>query len=438
MAIILFSVLAFVIATPIAYKINDGGIMLMKTLNIFILTFTFLLFSISCKYSFWTFVFGVSYDKILFLHRLFGILLLPVMIVENSMAREQSILSRLVSVTVGFVLVSSRVFVFFNMYDYFTYVHRSAALVLVILLIVQRPIVGPLALLPKMIDWTLRIRSMIKNRKSVRVVIAEKVTRDIIQLSFAKESFSYQAGQFVCLTIPELSFWASHPFYFSSSPFQSSVTMHVKVAGDWTKRLSILCSERPVFLNAYIEGPFGDPIVDLHNPNTRMLVVIGAGINCCPLLSIANAMLDQSIRGRGLTRILFFWSLRDFESVKGIVTQQDLLTVYHKSYQEISNICHRAFDKSLVYIELYLSSLIFQNMIPLYIEDEFLHLKNFLFSQKIKIDDVFLKVKEEMHQLNLTSDEVIVLTAGPVLLMDKVMKQSNANGFNCEAFWNKI
>jgi NAD(P)H-flavin reductase len=59
-------------------------------------------------------------------------------------------------------------------------------------------------------------------------------------MEFAKERFQYEAGQYVFVCIPKLSTLEWHPFSLSSSPHHSSVMIHARVLGNWTKRLSSL------------------------------------------------------------------------------------------------------------------------------------------------------------------------------------------------------
>ena len=68
----------------------------------------------------------------------------------------------------------------------------------------------------------------------------------------------------VYIAVPALSNFQWHPFSLSSAPHQSIVTMHVRVAGNWTAALHKLASaksEIPILL----EGPYGNFGVDVMN-----------------------------------------------------------------------------------------------------------------------------------------------------------------------------
>ena len=50
-------------------------------------------------------------------------------------------------------------------------------------------------------------------------------------------------GQYVFLNIPAISWAEFHPFSLSSAPGHTQVHLHVRVLGDWTRRLHTLASK---------------------------------------------------------------------------------------------------------------------------------------------------------------------------------------------------
>ncbi len=106
---------------------------------------------------------------------------------------------------------------------------------------------------------------------------------DIVQISFPKpkSTFHYEAGQYVMISIPKLSFSQFHPFTVSSSPHQPQVTLHIKALGRWTRRLKEL-AETQSEVSFLMEGPYGKLMVELENENRykMMLLVSGGRFNC--------------------------------------------------------------------------------------------------------------------------------------------------------------
>ena len=69
----------------------------------------------------------------------------------------------------------------------------------------------------------------------------------------------------VYLAIPELSAWEWHPFSLSSAPHEPVVTIHVRVAGDWTMALHKLAMKKTQ-VDMLIEGPYGNFAIDVTSP----------------------------------------------------------------------------------------------------------------------------------------------------------------------------
>lgn len=78
---------------------------------------------------------------------------------------------------------------------------------------------------------------------------------------------SYRAGQYAFVCVPELSLLEWHPISISSAPHSPVATMHVKVSGDWTKRLHQLAGEQAggKRLKVFVDGPYGEPMIDVES-----------------------------------------------------------------------------------------------------------------------------------------------------------------------------
>jgi predicted ferric reductase/Ca2+-binding EF-hand superfamily protein len=54
---------------------------------------------------------------------------------------------------------------------------------------------------------------------------------------------SYRVGQYLLVKAPQVSLWEWHPFTISSAPGDPFISLHIRVAGDWTTALYKLCDE---------------------------------------------------------------------------------------------------------------------------------------------------------------------------------------------------
>ena len=136
---------------------------------------------------------------------------------------------------------------------------------------------------------------------------------NVIELQIKKEKITIQAGQYVFLSCPEVSFFQWHPFTLTSAPEEDYLSVHIRVIGDFTRALaqSVGCkfgqehaqSSRvvvipaeiglrlnPVLPRIMLDGPFGGTSEDFMKYETVFLV--GAGIGVTPFAScVSNPIL---------------------------------------------------------------------------------------------------------------------------------------------------
>eukprot|EP01084_Bolivina_argentea_P193616 332158_1 len=148
---------------------------------------------------------------------------------------------------------------------------------------------------------------------------------NVIRIEFDKKDFAFHAGQYVFLCVPAIDFTQFHPFSISSPPHHDECVMiHIRVLGDWTKKLYEFVAEKykqqndDVYeqidwseLTVFIEGPYGELQIALHEYES--IIMISGGIGITPLQSIFNELIhDNREDGNDLIdRIHFVWSVRD-------------------------------------------------------------------------------------------------------------------------------
>jgi len=98
-------------------------------------------------------------------------------------------------------------------------------------------------------------------------------------------NFHYHGGQYVFLCFPDLGIFQWHPFSLSSAPFEKEVTLHVRVLGNWTKSLYALVAKQrgSTKLKAYIDGPYGEPSVDVEGSTYKCFLLVSGGIGITPM-----------------------------------------------------------------------------------------------------------------------------------------------------------
>jgi hypothetical protein len=114
-----------------------------------------------------------------------------------------------------------------------------------------------------------RIKNILLRDKLLNVRIIEK---NILCLEIKYNKINVKGGQYVFLNIPSVSITEWHPFSISSIDYEKKIfTLHIKVNGDWTKKvfdkfnnkinektsnIIISTSFSNVSDNIYIEGPY--------------------------------------------------------------------------------------------------------------------------------------------------------------------------------------
>lgn len=165
---------------------------------------------------------------------------------------------------------------------------------------------------------------------------------NVMEVQIKKEKTTTRAGQYIFLSCPEVSYFQWHPFTLTSAPEEDYISVHIRVAGDFTtafaKALGCDFSKKerggekdskkgdgsmviPPPLNrtlprVMVDGPFGSASEDFFKYETVLLV--GAGIGVTPFASILktiwyrlNNLNNQSKKTR-LSKVYFTWVIRDF------------------------------------------------------------------------------------------------------------------------------
>ncbi|KAG0324170.1 hypothetical protein BGZ99_002133 [Dissophora globulifera] len=155
---------------------------------------------------------------------------------------------------------------------------------------------------------------------------------NVVEIQIKKENCHPLAGQYIFLCCPEVSLWQWHPFTLTSAPEEDYISVHVRVAGDFTKELSkkLGCDTKAgeweenlgdrnglvtVLPRIMIDGPFGAASEDVFK--YEVTVLFGAGIGVTPFASVLKSIwyrVNYPTKPTKLHKVYFFWVCRDKES----------------------------------------------------------------------------------------------------------------------------
>ena len=163
-----------------------------------------------------------------------------------------------------------------------------------------------------------------KSCETVTNVTMRRAAIGVTEIRFNSKSISqrFEAGQYIFLHIPELSYLEFHPFTLSSSPLDDTATCHVKsvgAEGQFSTKLyglaasgglSTLGDTAPVLT---VDGPYGHP-TDLQAYSSVLLVAGGIGITPAHSLLRTAVLLSQRSAEGGLgclRRLRLVWVAKE-------------------------------------------------------------------------------------------------------------------------------
>ncbi|KAH8168748.1 FAD-binding domain-containing protein [Sarocladium implicatum] len=119
-------------------------------------------------------------------------------------------------------------------------------------------------------------------KATLKVLDADTV--EIAAVIPSERLWKYNAGQYIFLQVPKLSFFQWHPFTVSFCR-GNRMMVHIKTDGNWTERLRDLGGESgEAEIEVGINGPFGAPAQRFYDFNHSL--IIGAGIGVTPFSGI--------------------------------------------------------------------------------------------------------------------------------------------------------
>jgi NADPH oxidase len=162
---------------------------------------------------------------------------------------------------------------------------------------------------------------MYRSRKRTMILKAVKHPGNTIEIQFRTHNFNFLPGQYVFLNVPDVSPLQWHPFTLTSCPEENFQSVHIRMSGDWTKKLGyrlgshadniLVSAELP---SLYVDGPFGTPSQEVFQYET--VVLIGAGIGITPFASILKSLWyerrQRSYRGP-IRKVHVIWICRSTE-----------------------------------------------------------------------------------------------------------------------------
>ncbi|KAJ1989746.1 hypothetical protein H4R33_001949 [Dimargaris cristalligena] len=225
-------------------------------------------------------------------------------------------------------------------------------------------------LIPGLVYVAERISREIRGRQPTQISRVIQHPSRVVQIQIKKANVKVKTGQYIYICCPEISRGQWHPFTLTSAPEDDFISIHMRMAGDWTrqfaerlgcdsgakkgtaptKRFNPLRSKtirrgggrgnnKPADPPApstteetnsalglpriMVDGPFGAPTE--HVFDYEVSVLVGAGIGVTPFASVLKSLwyrISQPGKLSKTNKVYFFWICRDIQAFEWF---QDLL-----------------------------------------------------------------------------------------------------------------
>lgn len=188
-----------------------------------------------------------------------------------------------------------------------------------------------------------RILREVRSRHRTYISKVIQHPSDVMELQIKKEKTTTRAGQYIFLSCPEISYFQWHPFTLTSAPEEDYISVHIRMAGDFTRALGkatgcdfekkgkgdkggddaggkvVATTQNPplnrVLPRVMVDGPFGSASEDFLN--YECILLVGGGIGVTPFASILKTIWYRmnnlsNAKSTRLSKVYFTWVIRDF------------------------------------------------------------------------------------------------------------------------------
>ncbi len=160
--------------------------------------------------------------------------------------------------------------------------HGTAALL-------QFPVLGLVLAVPTLLVFAERLTRILSGFNKIPATL-EVLDEETVRISCTipkRRLWRYEAGQYVFLQVPQISFFQWHPFTISTC-IGREMQLHIKMDGDWTGKLRELKDLKFVG----IDGPYGAPAQRFYDFDQA--IIVGAGIGVTPFAGILNDLQEST------------------------------------------------------------------------------------------------------------------------------------------------
>ena len=260
-------------------------------------------FAFACRNSVWVLFTGLPFERALFWHKLCAYLAVLTGAWHGFVSDEWDVSGLVLTGAMATLCIFSLWFIRRKIFEAFYRFHW-----VIFLLVIGAAFAhgaGGIAFGAGLWLFDILVRALIAflNNRHQRSILTVRLPSNVVRLTFLKKNFNYKSGQYCFICVPGVSLFEWHPFSLSSSPHEGMVSIHIRVLGDWTKRLYDYV-EQTRQIDVYLDGPYGAPCLDVDGDRYKMFMFVSGGIGITPMQSICNDILHQRRRGRDIRKVI--------------------------------------------------------------------------------------------------------------------------------------
>jgi predicted ferric reductase len=158
------------------------------------------------------------------------------------------------------------------------------------------------------VDKLMALVSYLKTSPAITRILSSTVVEISFEIS---QDVTYNAGDYIFLNVPEVSFLEWHPFSLTSAPSVdgNKVFFDLKDSGSWTKKVIEAAAKKDdATLHVRLDGFYGANDVHKQLQNKHGAVLVGGGIGVTPMISLALEMCQTNTMP-----VTLFWVVRTVE-----------------------------------------------------------------------------------------------------------------------------
>lgn len=157
----------------------------------------------------------------------------------------------------------------------------------------------------------------VASRRRTKLVKLEVPATGFVRITIAlDEGHSYLPGQWVLIKIPAVSIWEWHPMTVASSSGHSTITIDIKVLGNWTEKLMQLATRfdplKVVHTSIFVDSFHGSSHQQAQGfLNHKAVVMFSGGIGVTPMMSALRTLVEQShTKYTDIRKVVFVWCVK--------------------------------------------------------------------------------------------------------------------------------